>query len=232
MMGQDSVPDYGRAFSALRVGCPNTWAAYTHHPFVQGLGDGTLPPASFLHYLVQDYVFLVHFARAWSLGVVKAETLDEMKVCASTVNALVNHEMALHVKTCAAAGIDEAALFAAKEEVANLAYTRYVMDAGLQGDFLDLIAALAPCCFGYGEIGHRLAGASAPDTPYADWIATYADGEYQQVMTSVGQMFDAAVIRRLGPDFQTTPRWAHLQTRFTTATELEVGFWDMGICGA
>lgn len=224
-----TTPDYGRVFSALRDGCPDEWQAYTRHAFVEGLGDGSLPAASFEHYLIQDYVFLVHFARAWSLGVIKAETLDEMKVCASTVNALINHEMALHVKTCAAKGIDEAALFSAKEEVANLAYTRYVMDAGLQGDFLDLIAALAPCCFGYGEIGHRLAGVAAPDTAYADWIATYAGADYQQVMVSVAEMFDAAVIRRLGPDFQTAPRWAQLQSRFTTATELEVGFWGMGL---
>ncbi|SDX34112.1 thiaminase II [Litoreibacter albidus] len=227
-----SAPEYGRVFAKLREGCPTPWAAYTQHAFVEGLRDGTLPRASFLHYLVQDYVFLVHFARAWSLGVVKAETLDEMKICARTVDALVNHEMSLHVKTCAAAGISEAALFAAKEDVENLAYTRYVLDAGVQGDFLDLIAALAPCCFGYGEIGLRLAQTAVPDTPYAEWIATYADDDYQQVMADVGAMFDGAVVRRLGDAFDTTPRWAHLQTRFTTATELEVGFWDMGLCGA
>ena len=137
---------YGATFALLRAGCPEPWRSYTHHPFVQGLGDGTLPQASFLHYLVQDYVFLVHFARAWSLGVVKAETLDEMKICASTVDALVNHEMALHVKTCAQAGIDEATLFAASEEFENLAYTRYVMDAGLQGDFLDCLRFPAIFC--------------------------------------------------------------------------------------
>ncbi|WP_300019092.1 thiaminase II [uncultured Roseobacter sp.] len=222
---------YGHVFAALKDGCPSAWVTYTQHPFVTGLGDGTLPRAAFLHYLVQDYVFLVHFARAWSLGVVKAETLDEMKICASTVNALVNHEMALHVKTCAAEGIDEEKIFGAKEEVANLAYTRFVMDSGLQGDFLDLIAALAPCCFGYGEIGLTLAVNATPDTPYADWIATYANDDYQQVMIAVGQMLDAAVIRRLGPDYRQSPRWARLQTRFTVATELEAGFWDMGLRG-
>jgi len=79
---------YGATFALWRRGSPDQWRAYTHHTFVQGLGDGTLPRASFLHYLVQDYVFLVHFARAWSLGVVKAETLEEMKVCARTVDAL------------------------------------------------------------------------------------------------------------------------------------------------
>lgn len=224
--------DYGETFALLRDGCRDPWHDYTHHAFVEGLRDGSLPRASFLHYLVQDYVFLVHFARAWSLGVVKAETLDEMKVCASTVDALVNHEMALHVKVCGAAGIDEASLFAAAEEFENLAYTRYVMDAGLQGDFLDLMAALAPCCFGYGEIGTRLAATAAADTPYRDWINTYADADYQSAMVAVGQMIDTAVAGRLGPDPSKSPRWSNLQTRFCTATRLEVAFWDMGLRGA
>ena len=223
---------YGNTFAHWRAGCPAPWHDYTHHAFVEGLRNGTLASASFLHYLVQDYMFLVHFARAWSLAVVKAETLDEMKIYAGTVDALVNHEMALHVTTCAAQGIDEATLFAAVEEFENLAYTRYVMDAGLQGDFLDLMAALAPCCFGYGEIGTRLAQSAAPDTPYRDWINTYGDAEYQSVMAKVGQMMDGAIARRLGPDPTASVRWPHLQARFTTATRLEIAFWDMGLRGA
>lgn len=227
-----TIPSYGATFTLWRAGCEDTWHAYTEHAFVQGLCDGSLPRASFLHYLVQDYVFLVHFARAWSLGVVKAETLDEMKVCAGTVDALVNHEMALHVKTCAAAGINEATLFAAIEAFENLAYTRYVMDAGLQGDFLDLMAALAPCCFGYAEIGTRLAVSATSDTSYREWINTYAGNDYQSAMISVGSMIDAAVARRLGPDPVLSARWPQLQTRFTTATQLEIAFWDMGLRGA
>ena len=118
------------------------------------------------------------------------------------------------------------------EEIENVAYTRYVMDAGVQGDFLDLMAALSPCCFGYGEIGARLAGSADAHTPYRDWIETYADEDYQGVMASVGQMIDGAVMRRLGPDFATSARWPALQDRFATATRLEVAFWDMGLRGA
>lgn len=223
---------FGTTFARWREGCPDDWQAYTDHPFVTGLGDGTLPRDAFLHYLTQDYVFLVHFARAWSLAVVKAETLEEMKVCAGTVDALVNHEMALHVETCAAEGIDETTLFTASEEFENLAYTRYVMDAGLQGDFLDLMAALAPCCFGYGEIGRRLEKSALTDTPYRNWIATYAGDDYQNVMASVGKMIDGAVERRLGDDPTNAARWSQLQNRFTTATRLEAAFWDMGMRGA
>lgn len=223
---------YGTTFTSLRAGAGQTWDDYARHSFVEGLRTGTLPRAAFVHYLIQDYVFLVHFSRAWSLGVVKSETLEEMKVCAGTVDALVNHEMALHVKTCAAEGISEDHLFNAAEEFENLAYTRYVMDAGLQGDFLDLMAALAPCVFGYGEIGERLFMGMATDTPYRAWIDTYAGSEYQDVCKTVGLMLDNAVARRLGTDPEASPRWSVLQDRFTKATALEVGFWDMGLRGA
>ncbi|WP_187394023.1 TenA family protein [Oceaniovalibus sp. ACAM 378] len=225
------APDYGKTFALWRAGAGGAWRDFTHHAFVEGLGDGSLPRAAFLHYLIQDYVFLVHFSRAWSLAVVKSETLEEMKICAATVDALVNHEMPLHVKTCAAEGIDEAALFAAQESVENLAYTRYVLDAGLQGDFLDLMAALIPCVMGYGEIGLRLARSKARDTPYAEWIATYADPDYQAVCANAGAMIDNAVARRIG-DLSQAPRSATLQNRFNMATKLEAGFWKMGLNGA
>jgi thiaminase/transcriptional activator TenA len=224
------TPDYGKTFAAWREGAGMAWQDYTHHAFVERLADGSLPRSAFLHYLIQDYVFLVHFSRSWSLALVKSEALDEMKVCAGTVEALVNHEMALHVKTCAAAGIDEEALFSATEAVENIAYTRFVIDAGLQGDFLDMMAALAPCVLGYGEIGLRLAACHAQNTPYADWIETYSGEEYQGVCFSVGTMIDAAVKRRVG-ELQVSPRAGVLQSRFSTATRLETGFWQMGLDG-
>jgi thiaminase/transcriptional activator TenA len=223
--------DYGQVFALWRAAAGEDWDAYTGHPFVAGLGDGTLPRASFLRYLVQDYVFLAHFSRAWALAVVKSETLAEMKVAASVVDGLVNHEMQLHVRTCAAEGIDEAALFAAEEHPANLAYTRYVLEAGQAGDLADLLAALAPCVLGYGEIGLRLAAAAPPDAPYADWIATYGGEEYQGLCREVGVLIDSAVADRIGPDYQAAPRWPRLAARFRTATRLEIGFWDMGLSG-
>lgn len=219
---------YGRIFPLWRAAAGGHWPAYVEHAFVRGLADGSLPRAAFLHYLRQDYVFLIHFSRAWALAVTKTETVEEMRLCAGTVNALINEEIALHVQTCAAAGIPEAELFATEERAGNLAYTRYVLDAGHSGDLLDLLAALAPCVLGYGEIGARLLP-GADGSAYADWIATYSGDAYQSVCAEVGGLIDAAVARRLGPDPQASPRWAGLCKRFETATWLEVGFWDMGL---
>ena len=225
--------DYGSpTFAGWRTAALDEWQAFTQHAFVQQMGDGTLPREAFLHYLVQDYVFLIHFSRAWALAVVKSESLAEMKTAAGTVDVLVNHEMQLHIKICAEAGLSEEQLFEAEEDFENLAYTRYVMDAGLSGDFLDLTAVLAPCVFGYGEIGTRLKKAAVAGTPYQDWIDTYAGGEYQEVCQAVGAMIEGAVRARIGDAPQDSPRWNSLCERFRVATRLEVGFWDMGLRGA
>ena len=223
--------DYGRAFALWRDAAPEQWEAYTRHPFVQGLGDGSLPRSAFLHYLKQDYVFLVHYSRAWALAVAKSTSLEEMKVAATTVDALVNHEMRLHVEVCAAEGISEAQLFEAREAPQNLAYTRYVLDSGYSGGFLDLMAALAPCAMGYGEIGLALAHEASSDA-YRPWIDTYAGEDYQEVCTGIGAMIDAALEERLGPRFAEAPCWNALCRTFRTAAELEAGFWDMGLEGA
>ena len=118
-----SARDFGRAFAGWRDGARD-WQAYVRHPFVAGLGDGTLPRAAFLGYLVQDYLFLVHFARAWALAVVKADTLEEMRTASAAVDALLNHEMQLHVRTCGEAGIPQARLNEAVEAPETMAYTR------------------------------------------------------------------------------------------------------------
>lgn len=223
-----STPDYGHSFSLWRAAAPD-WQAYTHHPFVEGLRRGDLPRANFLHYLRQDYIFLIHFARAWALAAAKGETLAEIQAASATVQALAHVEMPLHVQICAQAGIDADELEATQEAPASLAYTRYVLESGYSGDFLDLMAALAPCVLGYGEIGARLAGSGGP---YADWIDTYAGADYQCLCLDVGALIDRALVHRLGPDWTALPRAAQLSARFATATGLEVGFWQMGLDGA
>ena len=220
--------NYGNIFSLWRAEAGHNWTRYVEHEFVAGLADGSLPRNAYLHYLKQDYVFLIHFSRAWALAITKAETVEEMRTCAGIVHALINEEIALHVKVCAEAGICEAELFDTEERTENLAYTRYVLDAGHSGDFLDLLATLAPCVMGYGEIGARL-GQSSDQSNYGDWINTYAGPQYQELCTAAGELIDKSVSHRLGENPETCPRWKTLCKRFDMATKLEIGFWDMGL---
>jgi thiaminase/transcriptional activator TenA len=222
-------------FHHLKAQSMAAWDAYTDHAFVRQLGAGTLPKAAFLHYLRQDYVFLIHFSRAWALAITKSDRIDEMRHAAATVHALIDHEMQLHIATCAASGISEAELNATEEEPENMAYTRFVIDAGLRGDLLDLLVALSPCVMGYGEIGAKLSRDIDGNTeghPYGAWIATYAGEDYQGVCTAAGTLLDKVATRLIGADVAASPRLPDLTRTFRQACLLEAGFWSMGLRGA
>ena len=217
-------------FTSLREAAADDWRRYVAHPFVQGLGDGTLPEAAFRHYLVQDYLFLIQFARAYGLAAYKADTLAEIRAASDGLKALVEVEMDLHRTYCTDWGLDEAALEGAEADGANLAYTAYVLERGLAGDLLDLRVALAPCVIGYGEIGARLAADPATRTdgnPYASWIEMYAGSEYQAFMQAEVEALDALAVRRGG-----SARFDSLATTFRTATRLEAAFWQAGLDAA
>jgi thiaminase/transcriptional activator TenA len=214
-------------FERLKAGAPAEWRAYTEHPFVAGLGDGSLPEAAFRHYLVQDYLFLIEFARAYALAVYKAPRLADMREAASAMTAILDVEMNLHVTLCAAWGLSPDDLERAPPEVELLAYTRYVLDAGMRSDFLSLAVALAPCVIGYAEIAARLAtGANArrATNPYRVWIDEYAGAPYREVAAKARAQLD-----RLAERYATPAREAELIATFKEASRLEAAFWDMGL---
>jgi thiaminase/transcriptional activator TenA len=159
-------------FERLKTAASAEWRAYTEHPFTNGLADGSLAEAAFRHYLVQDYLFLIEFARAYALSVYKSPKLADMREAAAGLSAILDIEMNLHVKLCAGWGLSPSDLEQTPPAVEMLAYTRYVLDAGMRGDLLALKVALAPCVIGYAEIATRLASrpdAHAATNPYRVW---------------------------------------------------------------
>jgi thiaminase (transcriptional activator TenA) len=214
-------------FDRLVTAVAEEWRRYVDHPFVRQMADGSLPEASFRHYLVQDYLFLIHFARAYALAVYKGATLEEMRAAHEGLKAILDVEMGLHVRLCGRWGLSAGDLEKAPESRATIAYTRYVLETGLRGDLLDLHVALAPCVIGYGEIGRLLAqqpGALDETNPYREWIAEYAGEAYQAVAAAARAHLD-----RLAAYSLTDVRMPRLKAIFVQATRLEADFWDMGL---
>ncbi|MZR30927.1 thiaminase II [Sneathiella litorea] len=217
-------------FEQLKADNTAAWQAYTHHEFVAGMQSGDLPKAAFQHYLKQDYLFLIQFARAYALAIYKADNLTEMRSALAGVKAILEMEMELHVGYCADWGITAAELETLEEAPENIAYTRFVLERGMAGDLLDLMVALAPCAIGYGEIGARLAKSretKIEGNPYITWIEMYAGNEYQQLVTDMTAEIDALAIKRF-----TQARFPDLSKTFATATRLESDFWQMGLGAA
>ena len=220
---------YGNVFRLLKEKNKDNWILYTKHDFLKKLSAGTLKEEKFLNYLIQDYLFLIQFSKAWSLAILKSDNLEEMKIAASTVNDLINFEMELHISLCGNYGISQSDLENADEENQNIAYTRYVLELGYSGDFLDLLSSLAPCVLGYGEIGINYKNSNPKISMYQKWIDTYSSNEYQDVCKNVSNLIDQAFMLRLGDDFVSTYKWQKVNKIFNKATLLEVDFWNMAM---
>jgi thiaminase/transcriptional activator TenA len=220
---------YGEVFKILKDKNVNVWLYYTKHEFVQKLANDSLHENCFLNYLKQDYLFLIQFSKAWSLAILKSDNLEEMKIAASTVNELINFEMGLHISLCEKYGISKLDLENTEEKNENIAYTRYVLELGYSGDFLDLLSALSPCVLGYGEIGLNLQNSNPKISMYKKWIETYSSSEYQSVCLNVGKLIDKSFKLRLGKDYTNTYKWNKASQIFKKATSLEVDFWNMAL---
>lgn len=214
-------------FEDLKKQCPTEWRDYIEHRFVRQLGDASLAPAAFQHYLKQDYLFLIQFARAFALAAYKSPTLADLRQAKDGLHAIVDTELGLHIEYCKAWGISEDELANLPEARATLAYTRYVLDTGNRGDLLDLHVALSPCMVGYGEIANwlnqRAETRRGESNPYDAWIAMYESDEFQDAMQAEIRWLNER-LADVSPN-----RFEQLTRIFRDATRLEIDFWDMGL---
>ena len=219
-------------FADLKKAIGTEWTDYTEHEFVRKLGEGTLPLPVFQDYLVQDYHFLVQFARANALAAYKSRKLADIKDATGALQAIL-HETELHRLLTARWGITEEELDAAAEKQTTVAYTRYVLDTGMSGDLLDMHVALSPCSIGYAEIGVALepqrirALDAGEEHPYGEWIAEYSGTEFQTAARAATERLDALTAGSV-----TAERFDSLVEIFRAATRLEAAFWQQALDSA
>ena len=200
---------------------PTLTYPHTHSPTL------TYPPTQLLaHVLTRAQT---QFARAYSLIGAKAQTMDDAVAAARTVQHL-HAEARLHVEYCASFGVSEAAMEAAGEDSACTAYTRYVLDIGHSHDLLALLVAMAPCLFGYADIGAWLLRDPATRhhaaNPYYRWILTYGCSPTYAAAVDAGRALLERKARAAA-----NARLPELIGIFLQATRLECDFWAMGLRG-
>lgn len=202
------------------------WNSYTHHSFVQQMSKGTLPISAFRYYLIQDYLFLTNFMRSNALAAYKSTKPSEISRSADII-AHVERERKLHVDFCTNEfGMTLEQLQSTPEDMANVAYTRWVMDIGHSGDWLGLQVAMAACLLGYGAIGKRLIAdpnTVSKDNKYYKWIQTYAGQDYSEAVKLGEALLEGEAFK------QSPSRIDELVDIFAKGVDLEIGFWDMGL---
>ena len=199
------------------------WKACLRHPFVTGIGDGTLDMEKFRYFMLQDYLYLFDYARVFALGVVKARDPELMRVFAANVDAILGGEMKIHHAYMKRLDITEEQVFSVKPALANLSYTNYMLSIAHAGTPMEIVASILACSWSYAEIGQALAAIpGAAEHPfYGEWIRGYASEEYTATNQALIELMDT-----LAAD-ATEAQLAYLTDVFVNCSRYELGFWDM-----
>ncbi len=193
------------------------------HPFVTGIGDGTLAVEKFKHYILQDYVYLIDYSRVLALASAKAPELQDMGWFAKLLDETLNVEMDLHRSYCAEFGITPEELESTKASPTTTAYTSFLLKVAHQQSYGELVGALMPCQWGYWEIAEHLARLGEPKQAplYCQWIRMYVSPEFAALAQEIREVADRAaqrsgpaVVEAMGEAYLTSLRWEHK-------------FWDM-----
>ena len=209
------------ACERFRADCAPVWASLHAHPFIRELAAGTLPAEKFRFYLEQNLMYLPEYAKAMAAGVAKAPDVETMRWFAEALANVVENEIPenreLLARVLAVGAEDRGG--ATEMAPANLAYTSFLVGTALQHGPLEIMAAIVPCTWSYGDIA---AGLGVADHPvYAEWVGFFGSAEYAGIIGEMRARFDA-MAAGLGEDALT-----RLSYFFTTSTRLERGFWDM-----
>lgn len=211
----------------LKDACKDVWHEYTHPEFIDQLQDGTLDIEKFRYYLKQDYLYLLHYVRCFALMAFKGETLEEIQFALEGTLWITEGELELH-NQYREWGIEKHELESSEESIECIAYTRYMKDIGVSGDYLDLMIAIASCYIGYGEIGQRLLADEKTvleGNPYKEWIHMYGGEGYQSSTVEFVEK-----LNNYGKNIS-KKKLEKLKVIFREVTRLEVAFWDMGMRG-
>ena len=213
-------PAAARYSDELRSFAGGIWEAQHAHPFVRGVADGTLDGERFRHFVRQDYVFLIEYARLLSLAAARAPRLEWMRRFAELTASTLGDEMEMHRSFALALGIGAEELEYERATPTTRAYTEFLLRTATLGDFAELVAALLPCMWGYAELGRALAP-RAQNNPYAAWIEIYASDEF-----AADADWCRAVTDEVAADLGETGR-ARMLEAFLQSSRHELAFWDM-----
>jgi thiaminase/transcriptional activator TenA len=206
----------------LRAAAAETWQAQLDHPFVRGIGDGTVDMVRFRRWVRQDYRFLVEYCRLFAIAAARAPDLATLVSFAELLLSTATTEMNLHRSYAAQFGITDDELEAEEMATVTRAYTDFLLRTATLGDFCELASALLPCMWGFSEIGQRLAERGRPDEPRcAAWIDAYADPAFARMAGWCREL-----VNRLAEDAGPVPR-QRMRDAFVTSSRYELAFWDV-----
>jgi thiaminase/transcriptional activator TenA len=197
------------------------WRAIQDHRFLRELHAGTLTGERFTYFILQDYLYLLDFAQVLCLGGAKSPDLATLEIFARHALTAVEVERSFHASFGKTLGFSQEQLDATEKGPVTRAYIDRLQAVARGGQLGELVAAVLPCYWIYGEVGKRLfKGRPRQPKVYRQWIELYASEEFwRPVREQMGLMDELGAQATSGERRQMT---AH----FLLSSRYEYLFWD------
>jgi len=208
----------------LKAKAEKVWEDGYNHPFVQGLGKGTLDKEKFKFYLLQDYLYLLQYAKVFAAAVLKSDTEEYMSNFTIVQNYIFNTEMDVHREYMKRFDITQEEIDSVKSSLYNRTYTANMLAHGFTGGLAEIIATVLPCGWTYSDYGKRLKSQYVDNLEgnfYKTWIENYASDSFAGSLEWLFGALDDLVV-----DMSDKQR-ENIEEIFISSVEFEYLFWDM-----
>lgn len=200
------------------------WERGFHHPFVQEVGKGILPKKTFQFYLLQDYVYLMEYAKVFALGAMKSTSEQQLAYFVEAQYGILKTELDLHRQYMHEFGIQKKEMENVHPSLFNRTYTANMLAVGQTGGHAEIISTILPCAWTYYDYACRLKelyASTLEKNPYRSWIDMYADPAF---LKSFEWMFDS-----LDELIQTKGEIEKQKIKqiFIASVDFEYLFWEM-----
>ena len=208
----------------LKEKAAKVWEDGYNHPFVQEIGTGALDREKFKFYLLQDYLYLLQYAKVFAVAAVKSDTEELMTRFSKIQYFILANEMDLHRGYMKEFGISPEDAAAVKPSLYNRTYTANMLAVGQTCGLAEALAAVFPCAWTYSDWARRLKAQFADKLDgnfYKSWIEKYAGDEFADSFEWFYDTLDGLVAG------MTDAQRKKIEDIFVSSVEFEYLFWDM-----
>src|SRR5574344_1163084 len=209
---------------SLKEKAIKVWEDGYNHPFVQELGAGTLDKEKFKFYLLQDYLYLLEYAKVFAMAMVKADDEKMLSNLSSITKSIFVDEMEVHRIYMKEFGITEDEVANVRASLFNRTYTANMLSTALKGDLAETLATVFPCAWTYCDYGKRLKEQykdNLENNFYKSWIETYAEYDFENSFEWFYDALDEVVLYKSDKEKQ------KIEDIFISSVEFEYMFWEM-----
>ena len=186
--------------------------ALTHHPFVTGLIEGTLPQESFLWYLCQNLNYLAGYEKSLMKLAPRLTDKDDRKQATYRWTSEVIKSSAQHRDTDRYRAV----------RPTTRRYIEWEAENASEAPVSVAWATLLPCFWVYGEVGRFVSANKKPDSPYAAWLDGYGDPAYAKTVNAAVALADLLAA-------QDAKNRGRATDAFLSSVKFEAALWDAAV---